>query len=331
MKVQENLLKKFTISNGIIKATILNYGATLLELFVPNQNNNPYDVILGYETLTDYFDNPPCFGCCILPSANRIENASFCIDNQQFLLEQNDGSNNLHSGFEPIHKRIWNLKEKNDDSITFEIDVKDMDGGFPGNRHFEINYKILDKSLEISYSCISDKKTVFNPTNHSYFNLNGHASGTILNHNLTIYSDSITYSNSQNICTGEIINVINTPWNFKSPTKIGNNIYSNNNDMKLKKGFDHNYILNSNHAATLTSDKTSITLDIYTTMPGIQLYTGNYLSNTDIGKGMFKYSPYYGVALETQFFPNCVNINSFEKPYILPNEKMTHKTSYCFS
>lgn len=330
MKYTSDKLKTYTIENDKIKAKVTNYGATLLELWVSDKKGEKLDVILGYEKLEDYFDNPPAFGCCVLPNANRIGNASFDINGKEYVLDQNDGKNSLHSGFEPLHKRLWSVINQAEDSITFSYDSPDMECGFPGNRHFEIRYTLIDNSLEITYSADTDKVTVFNPTNHSYFNLNGHNSGDILSHELTINSSAITYSDSESICNGELVNVTDTPWDFRTPKAIGKDINSSHEDMILKKGYDHNYVLESEHAATLLSKDSGIKLDIYTDVPGLQIYTGNYLAKSDIGKGNYPYAPNYGVALETQFFPNSVNVDSFEKPYLYPDEPKVYTSTYKF-
>lgn len=341
MRCEESEIKYFTISSSKIKAKIMNYGCTLLSLWVKKSDGSEVDVVLGYEDIRDYFENAPCFGSSVLPNANRIENARFTLNGKVFELDQNDGSNNLHSGFEPLHKRLWDVRESGDDFVIFSISCKDMDMGFPGNRDFSVEYRIIDNKLRISYTGASDKDTLFNPTNHSYFNLLGHDSGDILNHKLTINADSFTPCDEHAICHGEVQSVGNSPMDYRKATSIGKRINDNYTQLSYGNGYDHNYVLNdtctnpneikndsSNKipAATLTSPKEDITLNIYTSAPCIQLYTGNYISSNDIGKGNHPYSPRCGVALETQYAPNSINANSFIKP-ILKNSKTINSTT----
>lgn len=333
-------IKYFTIGGEKIKARITNYGCTLLNLWVTKANGTDVDVVLGYENIEDYFDNPPCFGNCVLPNANRIENARFTLNGREYTLDQNDGNNNLHSGLEPLHKRLWNVVTANEHCVKFSISCDDLDMGFPGNREFIVEYTVDDNCLRIDYSGKSDKDTLFNPTNHSYFNLNGHDSGDILNHKLTINADAFTPCDEHAICHGEILSVKDTPMDFLHPTELGSRINDSYKQLIYGNGYDHNYILNNNcsgkkdapniPAATLRSIEEDITLNIYTSAPCIQLYTGNYLSNTDVGKGNHPYSPRSGVALETQYAPNSINVDEFVKPILKKGVLVNSYTEYEF-
>ena len=332
-------IKYFTIGSEKIKARITNYGCTLLNLWVNKGDGTDVDVVLGYENIEDYFDNPPCFGSCVLPNANRIENARFTLNGKEYILDQNDGNNNLHSGLEPLHKRLWNVVTANNHYVKFSISCDDLDMGFPGNREFTVEYTVKDNRLRIDYSGKSDKDTLFNPTNHSYFNLNGHDSGDILNHKLTINADAFTPCDEHAICHGETLSVEDTPMDFLHPTKIGDRINESYNQLVYGNGYDHNYILNNYSSkeeslgvpgATLTSPEEDITLNIYTSAPCIQLYTGNYLSKEDIGKGNHPYSPRSGVAIETQYAPNSINVDSFVKPILKKRVLVNSYTEYEF-
>ena len=332
-------IKYFTIGSEKIKARITNYGCTLLNLWVNKGDGTDVDVVLGYENIEDYFDNPPCFGSCVLPNANRIENARFTLNGKEYILDQNDGNNNLHSGLEPLHKRLWNVVTANNHYVKFSISCDDLDMGFPGNREFTVEYTVKDNRLRIDYSGKSDKDTLFNPTNHSYFNLNGHDSGDILNHKLTINADAFTPCDEHAICHGETLSVEDTPMDFLHPTKIGDRINESYNQLVYGNGYDHNYILNNYSSkeeslgvpgATLTSPEEDITLNIYTSAPCIQLYTGNYLSKEDIGKRNHPYSPRSGVAIETQYAPNSINVDSFVKPILKKGTFSNSSTIYEF-
>ncbi len=340
MRCNVEEIKYFTIGGGKIKARITNYGCTLLNLWVTKADGTDVDVVLGYESIEDYFDNPPCFGSCVLPNANRIEKARFTLMDKEYTLDKNDGDNNLHSGFEPLHKRLWKVVESENDFVKFSISCNDLDMGFPGNRRFSVKYSINHNKLRIDYEGTSDKDTLFNPTNHSYFNLMGHDSGDILSHELIINADKFTPSDKHAICHGEIQSVKDTPMDYTTPIPIGDRISDRYDQLIWGNGYDHNYILNDNcskpddefsvPAAKLTSPDKHISLNIYTSAPCIQLYTGNYLSNTDVGKGNHPYSPRSGVALETQYAPNSINVDEFVKPILKKDTSSNSCTIYEF-
>lgn len=334
MQYELEQLQYYTISSNSLRARITNYGCTLLNLWVVDNNGNERDIVLGYDKIEDYFDNPPCFGSCVLPNANRIAYAQFTLNGRTYTLDKNDGDNNLHSGNEPLHKRLWGVETVEASSVTFVIGSADMDCGFPGNREYTVTYSIDDNRLRIDYSCISDKDTLFNPTNHSYFNLSGHNAGSISDHILTINADTFTPSDEHSICHGDIKPVAGTPMDFTKPTKIGERINADYDQLIWGNGYDHNYILNDNcakpdtPAATLIGETVDLSLNIYTTAPCLQLYTGNYLSDSDIGKGNHPYAPRCGVALETQFAPNAINTTTFNQPILKKGVLGTSTTIY---
>ncbi len=332
-------IKYYEIGNDNIKARIMNYGCTLLNLWVTMPDGSIRDIVLGYEDIADYFDNPPCFGSCVLPNANRIEGASFTLNDKTYSLDKNDGANNLHSGNEPLHKRLWGVETHDEASVSFVIGCAHMDCGMPGNREFTVTYSIEDNRLRIDYTCISDADTLFNPTNHSYFNLLGHNQGSVLEHKLLINADTFTPSDEHSICHGDMVNVKDTPMDFTMASIVGSRINEEYDQLKWGNGYDHNYILNDNcskpsddsldvPASTLIAPDDSLTLNIYTTTPCMQVYTGNYLSDSDIGKGGFHYAAGYGIALETQYAPNAVNIASFKQPILKANTMGTSISIY---
>ena len=341
MKYSIDKLKDYIIKSEKIKARISNYGCTLLSLWVRDSNGDERDVVLGYERMEDYFDNPPCFGSCVLPNANRIEGARFSLNGVEYKLDKNDGENNLHSGFEPLHKRLWEVTEADDTSVSFHIECEDMDMGMPGKRSFDVKYSVEDNRLRIDYYCTSDKDTLFNPTNHSYFNLAGHDKGDILSHKLTINADTYTPCDEHAICDGTISNVASTPMDFRTAKEIGAQINDEFEQLIFGNGYDHNYILNDNCSNPLNETEElsvpaaslsykDMSLNIYTSTPCIQLYTGNYLSNDDIGKGGCHYAPRSGVALETQFAPNSINTTSLIKPILNKNTRAHSSSIYEF-
>lgn len=341
----------YELSGGGILARVMNYGANLLSLYVPDKNGKLDDVVLGYEKLEDYFVNVPGFGCAVTPFANRIGGATFTLNGETYTLDKNDGNNNLHSGFQPLHRRVWDVVEEDDSSITFAIDMKDGEIGFPGNVHIEVSYTLLpDGILGLDYYAKSDRDTVFNPTNHTYFNLNGHASGDILDHIVWINADEFTYADKESIPDGTMLSVDGTPMDFRTPTKIGARIEDDYEQLNWAGGYDHNYVLKQDKPAheydadaedaddfttylvgSLYSENTGRKMEIYTELPGMQLYTGNYLTDSEIGKGGKPYARRGGVAFETQYYPNAVNVPSFPQPSLPAGGEFMSRTVYKFS
>lgn len=334
----EGNIYRYDISNGRLKATFMNYGANLLELYIPT-SDGPRDVVLGYKDLPSYFDNDPCFGCAVTPYANRIRNASFSFEGRTYNLDQNENGNCLHSGFHPLHKRIFDLSSYKDNSITFSIEKKDMDLGFPGNLKISISYTLTDDdTLLIDYEASSDKDTVFNPTNHSYFNLSGFNAGSarLLGSLLTVDADFFTPTDEAMIPTGEIRSVEGSPLDFRTPQALYSHISDFDYEpIRIANGFDHNFVINHydgtfRKAAVLHDPSADISMEVYTDMPGIQIYTGNYLKPSPIGKKCTAFHPHDGIAMETQFFPNAVNIPSFPQPVLRAGETFHSSTGYKF-
>ncbi|MCR4782866.1 MAG: galactose mutarotase [Lachnospiraceae bacterium] len=332
---------KIKNSNGM-NATLMNYGADLLELFVQARGGDFEDVVLGFKDLESYYDNDPCFGCSVAPYANRIKNASFTLNDVTYKLEANAGNNCHHSGTKviPFHHRIWEVTEHTENRITFHIESKDLELGFPGNLKCDVTYSIDDDNmLNIEYKAISDKDTIFNPTNHSYFNLSGFNAGSrsLLQSSLWIDADSFTLTDNNSVPTGEIASVSDTPMDFREPQALIKNVDNFDYEpIKIGKGYDHNFVINNwdgsfKKVASLYDPRSFKTMEIFTDLPGLQVYTGNYLSPNPIGKGNYAFHPRDGVAFETQYFPNAINIPSFPQPIIKANEEYYSKTGYRFS
>lgn len=339
-----------TNHNGM-SATVMNYGANLLTLNVPDASGKTADVVLGFDKLENYFDNPACYGCCVCRNANRIGGASFTLNGTTYELEKNDGNNNLHSGSHALHHRVWDVTflqedgsyiedetKASDQTITFTYDSPNMDMGFPGNMLIGITYTLGDdNSLRIDYHALSDEDTIFNPTNHSYFNLGGHDSGTVLNHEMQVYTEEFTYANEQSIPDGTIRKVAGTPMDFRKPKQIGDDIDADYDQLIWAKGYDHNFIVNKDndetmtHAATLHDPISGRTMDVYTTLPGVHIYTGNFIGDADAGKNGRKYQPRDGVAFETQYYPNAINVPSFPQPVVKCGEAGGSSTLFKFS
>ena len=280
-----------------LKANIMNYGANLLSLSYYTKEKIWRNITLGYDNLTQYFENAPCFGAIVAPNANRIENASFILNQKNYTLEANDGINNLHSGSCGLQKRIWEVSNVTDSSITLTYHKHDMDMGFPGNLFIKVTYTLQkEDAFIIDYEAISDTDTIFNPTFHGYFNLSGDDSGTVLDHMLQLNASHYTYANSASIPTGEIVTVQHTPMDFTKGKTLGQDINKDYPPLIWGHGYDHNYIIDQSketlshqysldslavyHAASLRETKTPLELRVYTDLPGIQIYTGNYFPHS---------------------------------------------------
>ncbi|QNR07172.1 aldose epimerase family protein [Macrococcoides canis] len=312
----------YTISNKNITIELTNLGAIMKKLLIHRKDQN-IEVVLGFDKEQDYFENDSTyFGAVIGRNANRIEDSVFTLEGNKYQLESNDGDNNLHSGSEGFNKRVWDVKSYDDRIITFSLLSPHLDQGFPGELKMEVTYALTDDNvLEVTYKGRSDRLTVFNPTSHSYFNLNGHDSGDVLHHKLWLNSNKYSELNDESIPTGNKIEVANTNMDFTELRKIS--------DDKTDE-YDDNFILNSSDihqkVATLIGDVTGIQMDVYTNSPCIQLYTANGLDDVH-GKNGTIYNKHAGVCLETQFEPNSVNSNN---PPLIEGE-LEYKTIYKFS
>ena len=331
--------------NGM-RAKLMNYCGSMPELWVPNSDGELIDVVLGHDKVEDYFVNGACFGCVVTPVANRIGGAKFTLNGKEYLLDKNDGNNNLHSGNNPLHRRIWNVVVEEDNRMVFSIDVPDGECGFPGNRHLEISYELTDdNALILDYKGDSDMDTPFNPTHHSYFNLGGHDSGSVMDEITWINADEMTFHNSESVPTGEILSLDNSPMDFRTPKPLGQDVDADYNQLVWGKGYDHNYILKKDISAaeydiddvkvfkiaSLEHPTNGRKMEVFTSMPGIQLYTGNFIDGNDTGKGGYHYQKRDGVAFETQYFPNALNIPEFDQPLIYAGKTAHSRTVYKFS
>lgn len=325
----------YTIKNNNgMSATLTNYGAILVSLFVPDKDDHQIDVVLGYDKLENYFINDAHFGATIGRNANRIKDGKFILNNIEYKLEQNENNNNLHSSTNGYDKRVWDASVK-DNSIEFIYHSPDMDQGFPGNLDISVTYSLTEQNeLVIDYKGISDKDTVINLTNHSYFNLSGE--NNILDHQVWINSNSFTIIDDELIPTGEIKKTENTPMDFTIQKKIGKDIEKNYDQLVMAGGYDHNWVLNKKEnefalVSTLYNENNGILMEVFTDLPGLQMYTGNFIDGSLLGKNGIKYEKRSGVCFETQYFPNSINTNSFKSPITKAGEKYKTRTSYKFS
>ena len=312
----------YTIQNGGLTAKITNLGATLVQLWVPDASGTVQDVVLGYDDAQAYVDNDGFLGATVGRNANRIAGSRFPLDGKICVLTPNEGENNLHSGPHPYNVRLWTLASLEQDSVTLTLESPDGDQGFPGTAHIRVTYRLDGEGgLHICYEGRSDRETVFNMTNHSYFNLNGIGGGTILNHKLQIMADRLTESDAEALPNGKIYQAEGTPMDFRQLTPIGERIDDDFQQLIWGAGYDHNWILSGpvkdglRQAAFAVSEESGITLSVYTDMPGMQFYSGNFLDGTP-GKKDIPCKRRSGFALETQYFPNSPMHPEFPQPVL---------------
>ena len=322
----------YTLTNNGVTAKITNYGGILTSLVVPDRNGKPGDIVLGYDTLDEYITDNPYFGALIGRYGNRIAKGKFTLDGTEYTLATNNNENHLHGGIQGYDKVVWDAEPYDlDDGVALKLTYLSKDGeeGYPGNLACTVVYSLTgDNELVIDYEATTDKATVINLTHHSYFNLGGHDSGEILDHELTLTADNYTPVDSGLIPTGEIATVAGTPMDFSSPTAIGDRI------AQVDGGYDHNWVLNNTDgslalAAKAYDPKTGRVMEISTTEPAIQFYAGNFLDGTQKGKGA-EYYKNNGFCLETQHYPDSPNQPDFPSVVLRPGENYTHKTVHKF-
>lgn len=320
----------YWISNGSLRAQITDLGATLVRLLVPSKQGSHTDVVLGCSNVDDYIRHDSHLGATIGRNANRVRNAGFSLGNARISLGINDGNNNLHSGPDYYDIRIWDVAEHTENSITFSLLSPDGDQGFPGNAQVSVKYVLEDTALKIMYDGVCDKDTVFNMTNHSYFNLAGHENtAQALEQTLQMPSDFFTVADNESIPVGELRNVAGTPMDFRTAKPIGRDINKPYEPLILQRGYDHNYVISKQPCAVLSSQDSGITMQVFTDCPGIQVYSGNYLN--EMGKDGVFYGERSGIALETQFFPDSVNHSEWKQPFVPAHTPYHSETVYQFT
>lgn len=327
-----------TNKNGM-EVKIINYGATVVSLKVPDKNNKFDDVVMGYDKLEDYINGNSYFGCIVGRFGNRINKGRFKLDGKEYQLTINDGENHLHGGTVGFNKVLWNAETASTDtaqSLKLTYISKDGEQGYPGNLTIQVIYTLNDKNeLVIDYSAETDKPTIVNPTHHSYFNLSGSFENTILNHELMIDADYITPVNNQLIPTGVLMKVDNTPFDFRKFHKIGERINEQHEQLIFGKGYDHNWVLNNYNGnvrkvAELYEPLSGRAMEVLTDQPGIQFYSGNFLNKSIKGKNGVTYDYRTGLCLETQHYPDSPNHSTFPSVVLRPGERYKQKTIYRF-
>lgn len=319
--------------NGL-EACITNYGGRMVSLMAPDKNGKMTDVVLGYDSISDYLKSDGNFGALIGRYGNRIAQGKFSLDSVEYQLPQNNNGHCLHGGPEGYHTRLWDAKQLNDQTLELTYLSKDGEAGFPGNLQIKVTYTLTDdNAIELAYEAETDKPTVVNLTNHSYFNLSGVPGSTILDHDIMINADTYTPVDSLLIPTGETPSVEGTPMDLRNPIAIGAQIDSTFEQLVKGRGYDHNWILNSKGdvnvlAAKATSPTSGILLEVYTSEPGVQFYTGNFMTGEDKGKGGTVYPHRGAFCLETQHYPDSPNQPAFPSTVLRPGEKYTSKCIY---
>ena len=335
-------VKKYTLSNANgMRVGILNYGGTVKEIFAPDRNGNFQNVSLGFDNLDDYREKSPYFGCITGRYANRIAKGKFKLDGKDYQLATNNEPNHLHGGIRGFDKYVWDTRIlETGTGVEFSRTSPDGEEGYPGNLRCKVKYTLTDDNeLVVEYEARTDLATVINLTNHTYFNLGGEGSETILNHELLLPGDRFVATDETNIPT-EVASVEGTPLDFRKFTSIGKRIEANHPQIKYGKGYDHTWLVSTDanedglfHAATLKDPQSGRVLQIHTDQPGIQFYSGNYLDGSITGHGGKPYPLRSGLCLETQVFPDSPNHQGDEgwkSCVLLPNEVYTHKTVHRF-
>ena len=329
-----NGLVIFTLANKLgFEVSVTNYGGAVTSLKTPDRDGNFGEIVLGFESLNDYVHNPRYFGALIGRHANRIARGRFSLDGIEYQLPCNNGANHLHGGFKGFDKRVWDVRES-EKTLHLTYFSKGGEEGYPGNVAAAVDYTLLDNELRIDYRATTDQDTIVNLTNHSYFNLRG--AGTILDHQLTLNADSFTPVSRDLIPTGKIRSVAETPMDFRRGKAIGAEISEDYDQLSFTGGYDHNFVVNDydgslRSAGRLYEPSTGRVLEVLTTQPGMQLYSGNFLDGTFVGKNGVTYVKYAGLCLEPQHFPDAPNHSNFRSTVLRPGEKYVQTTVFRFS
>ncbi len=327
--------KLYTLTNDAgMSAEFTDYGAALVKLFVPDREGKLRDVVLGYNDAAEYEAGTQSFGAPVGRNANRISGASFELNGVTYKLTANQDGNNLHSGNDFYNKRFWEVLETGDDHITFLLHSPDGDQGYPGALDMKLNCELTEENeLRFTYDAVPDQDTIINMTNHSYFNLNGHDSGDILSHKVTMDADAYTRADEQSIPTGEIVDVTDTPMDFRKGRVIGDEIDAPYEALRFGRGYDQNWVLKNEgrfeKVAETAGDGSGIVMEVYTDLPGMQVYTGNFLSQ-EPGKDGAVYPHRGAVCFETQYFPDAIHHEDFAGPVCKAGQTYHTVTAYRF-
>jgi aldose 1-epimerase len=332
-------VKLYWLQNANLKMAITNYGGRIVSLYVPDENEKLLDVCIGRGTITEYVESDEAyFGATIGRVGNRIAKGKFTIDGKNYTISTNNNENALHGGYKGFQDVVWDSEQPNEHTLVLTYTSPDKEEGFPGNLSAKVTYSLTDdNSLKIEYEATTDKPTVVNLTNHAYFNLNGEGSGTILNHSLQLFASKFTPVDSGLIPTGELKDVIGTPFDFMTSHTIGERVEDYNVQLKFGGGYDHNFVLSGkkkngmNYAAKVVGDKSGIVMNVYTQEPGIQFYSGNFMASENTLKSGAKDDFRTAFCLETQHFPDAPNQPDFPTIRLDPGEIYHTVSKYKFT
>jgi aldose 1-epimerase len=324
-------------NSGGAEACITNYGGRVVSLTVPDRDGRPTDVVLGYDNIADYMASPGNFGALIGRYGNRIAQGQFTLDGAVYQLPRNNNGHCLHGGPQGYHTKVWNATQPDAHSLELTYLSADGEAGFPGNLHVKVTYTLTDdNALDILYEATTDRATVVNLTNHSYFNLSGIPGSNILDHLIQINADHYTPVDDLLIPTSETASVEGTPLDLRHPQPVGKQIDDPFDQLAKGRGYDHNWVLNTRgdvtqRAALVASPSSGIIMEVFTNEPAIQLYTGNAMSGFDIGKFGTRYPLRGALCLETQHYPDSPNHPDFPSTTLLPGQKYISRCIYRFT
>jgi aldose 1-epimerase len=332
-----DVLQYTLVNRAGMSAQVINYGATITSLRVPDRTGKMDDVVLGYDTLQGYMDGTAYFGAIVGRYGNRIGKGQFSLDGKQYKLTINDGENHLHGGKIGFNRVLWQAKPLSPSAIELQYVSKDGEEGYPGTVTLKVTYSLTDNNeLRIRYEGTTDKPTILNPTQHSYFNLSGSFTNTILDHVLMIEADRFTPIDKGLITTGKLAEVANTPLDFRTPITIGVRINDAYEQLAFGKGYDHNWVLRGKvgqlrKAVELYEPKSGRLMTMQTDQPGVQFYSGNFLNGTPRGKNGVAYQSRTGLCLEAQAYPDTPNKPQFPSVTLRPGQVYHQTTIYQFS
>jgi len=339
-KVDGKQVELFTLRNkNGLEMSVTNYGGRIVSLMVPDRGGNLEDIVLGYDNINDYLNsNEQYFGAAVGRYGNRIANGTFKLDDKEYKLAINNPPNSLHGGLQGFSRKVWNATQNGENELELTLISPDMDQGFPGELKVMMIYRLTDNNeVGIYYSAKSDKPTILNLTNHTYFNFHGAGNGDILDHILWLIAETYTPVNKDLIPTGKIQTVKGTPFDFTTPKAIGARINEQNEQLAFGKGYDHNFVLNKSGsekvsmAATVYDPISGRFMEVFTNEPGIQFYCGNFLKGKEIGKKGKPYNFRSAFCLETQHFPDSPNHPEFPSVVLKPGEIYSSACVYRFS
>lgn len=321
------------LKNNYLEVEISEFGASIISIKTPNNKGEVVDVVLGYDDIEKYKRQTKYIGATVGRCCNRIKNGLIEIDGTKYQLNCNDGKNHLHGGDIGFDKKIWNSKEI-ENGVELNYISEDGEENYPGQLDVKVTYTLKENSLVINYKATTNKTTICNLTNHTYFNLNGY--GNILQHQVQILADYFTENNQESIPTGKIIPVENTPMDFRNPQYIEKDINNEYYQIKYAKGFDNNWVLNNYNGeirkiATTYSELSGIELEVSTDLPGIQFYSGNFLDGAENGKNNIPIKNHSGFCLECQYFPDAFNHKNFPQPVLRVGEVYNKTIEYKFN